>query len=66
MDNDYRVELRDSPNGWRVAIVEPGGEVLSQRACRDAMEARAYASTVRQHIFWLSAETFRSYYVTGD
>jgi hypothetical protein len=25
-------------------------------------EARTYASTVRQHIFWLSPEKFREYY----
>ena len=60
----YAVELRQTPQGWRVAIVEPGGDVLLERACRDGTEARAYASTVRQHLYWLSSERFRSYYDT--
>jgi hypothetical protein len=38
---------------------------VSARACRDEVEARTYASTVRQHIEWLSEETFRSYYALG-
>jgi len=60
--DDYMVELRETPRGWRVVIVGTGGEVLSERACRDGAEARAYASTVRQHLYWLSPERFRSYY----
>ena len=63
-DDAYTVELRETPRGWRVVIVEVGGEVLSERACRDGAEARAYASTVRQHLSWLSPERFRSYYAT--
>ena len=62
MGADYVVELRDTPRGWRVVIVGAAGEVLSERACRDGAEARAYASTVRQHLYWLSPERFRSYY----
>jgi hypothetical protein len=61
-DDDYTVELRETPRGWRVVIVGAAGEVLSERACRDGTEARAYASTVRQHLHWLSPERFRSYY----
>jgi hypothetical protein len=60
--DDFTVELRETPQGWRVVIVETGGEVLSERACRDGAEARAYASTVRQHVYWLSPERFRTYY----
>jgi hypothetical protein len=45
-----------------VAILGPDGEVVSERACHDGAEARTYASTVRQHIFWLSSEKFREYY----
>jgi hypothetical protein len=55
-DDGMRVELTDAPGGWRVRIV------LSERACRDAAEARTYASTVRQHLYWLSTERFRAYY----
>jgi hypothetical protein len=58
----YRVELLDAPEGWKVTIVDEGGGVVSERACRDAAEARTYASTVRQHLYWLSTDTFRAYY----
>ncbi len=34
----------------------------SSRACRDETEALTYASTVRQHIYWLSEEKLREYY----
>ena len=61
-DNGYRVEIRDAVDGWRVEILDPGGSVVAERACRDASEARTFASTVRQHIYWLSPEKFREYY----
>ena len=32
------------------------------RACRDETEARTFASTVRQHIAWLSEPRFREIY----
>ncbi len=38
---------------------------MSTRACADEVEARTFASTVRQHIEWLSEETFRGYYRLG-
>ena len=60
--NGFRVELRQTERGWRVEIVDSSGSVVGERACRDANEARVYASTVRQHIYWLSAEKFREYY----
>lgn len=58
----YDVVLREEPGGWTVEIVEHGGTVVSSRACRDAGEARVYASTVRQHLYWLSPEKFREFY----
>ena len=61
-ENGYRVEIRDTADGWRVEILDPVGSVVSERACRDASEARTFASTVRQHIYWLSPEKFREYY----
>jgi hypothetical protein len=61
-ENGYRVEVRGSEGGWRVAILDPEGQVVSERACHDGAEARTYASTVRQHIYWLSPEKFREYY----
>ena len=61
-ENGYGVRLRDSERGWRVEIVDDAGAVVSERVCRDGSEARTFASTVRQHIYWLSAERFREYY----
>ena len=57
----YAVDVRSADDGWSVAIVEDGAEV-SVRACRDEDEARTYASTVRQHLSWLSPSKFREYY----
>jgi hypothetical protein len=45
-----------------VAIVDPEGREVSSRSCRDEAEARTYASTVRQHVGWLSEPRFREYY----
>jgi hypothetical protein len=45
-----------------VAIVDPVGREVKARACRDEVEARTYASTVRQHTAWLSEARFREYY----
>lgn len=61
-DNGYAVEIRGGEGSWRVAILSPDGDVVSERACHDGAEARTYASTVRQHIYWLSAQKFREYY----
>jgi hypothetical protein len=55
------VPSRDE-GGWRVAIVDPDGREVSVRACADEVEAYTYASTVRQHVEWLSEPTFRAYY----
>jgi hypothetical protein len=46
----------------RVVITDGAGAVVAERACADTAEARTYASTVRQHIYWLSPEKFREYY----
>jgi hypothetical protein len=52
--------------GWRVAIVDPDGREVSSRACGDEVEARTYASTVRQHVEWLSEPAFRRYYALAE
>lgn len=62
VENRFGVEVRGDEGSWRVAILSPEGHVVSERACRDGTEARTYASTVRQHIYWLSPEKFREYY----
>jgi hypothetical protein len=61
-ENAFGVEIRGAEGGWRVVILDLAGEVVSERACHDGAEARTYASTVRQHIYWLSPEKFREYY----
>ena len=62
--NGFTVEIRDA-SGWSVAIVDPEGRDVSVRACRDEAEARTFASTVRQHIGWLSEQRFREIYRLG-
>ena len=72
--NGFSVEVRDREDGqgigqgvghgieWSVAILDPGGREVAVRACRDEAEARTFASTVRQHIAWLSEARFREIY----
>lgn len=65
--NRYAVNVRRDEQGWSVAIVAAGGSEIAVRACHDEHEARTYASTVRQHIEWLSEPKFREYYrLEGD
>jgi hypothetical protein len=64
-ENGFGVELREDGQGWRVVILDEDEHVVSQRGCRDHSEARIFASTVRQHIYWLSADRFRTYYGIG-
>jgi hypothetical protein len=61
-ENGYRVGVEEGAEGWRVVIRDADGRAASERVCRSASEARTYASTVRQHIYWLSPEKFREYY----
>jgi hypothetical protein len=58
----FDVALQQTESGWRVAILDGTGNVRSERACRDHSEARTFASTVRQHAYWLSPGRFREYY----
>jgi hypothetical protein len=60
--NGFSVDVRRGKDGWSVAIVDPAGVDASVRACSDEVEAHTYASTVRQHAYWLSEEQFRRYY----
>jgi len=62
-ENRYQVKVeRDGEAGWRVKIVDLEGTVVSERPFGHEAEARTYASTVRQHIYWLSEGKFRQYY----
>ena len=61
--NRYRVEIRrEGGEGWRVEIIDPAGRGVSSRACSGEIDARTYASTVHQHVEWLSEPKFREYY----
>lgn len=60
--NRYGVAVRSEPGGWRVDILDPAGRPVASRPCRGEAEARTYASTVRQHVRWLSQAKFREYY----
>jgi hypothetical protein len=62
-ENRFSVEIRDGQRmRWSVAILDPEGREIALRACRDEAEARTFASTVRQHIAWLSEARFREIY----
>lgn len=61
-DNPYLVRVVEGPGGWEVQIVSPSGAVEWARPCADEEEARTFASTVQQHVYWLSEEKFRDYY----
>jgi hypothetical protein len=58
----YEVVIQRTGDAWRVRIVDASGATVGSRACRDGVEARTYASTVRQHLYWLSPQRFRHYY----
>jgi hypothetical protein len=60
--NGYAVDVRRHDGGWVVAIISPAGSEVASRACGSESEALTYASTVRQHIYWLSEAKFREYY----
>ena len=60
--NRYGVRIDGARDGWRVVILDPEGRAIFERVCTDDTEARLFASTVEQHIGWLSAEKFRRYY----
>lgn len=64
-ENGFGVEVREGTAGWSVAILDPAGAVVGERVCGGHVEARTYASTVRQHMYWLSPEKFREYYRVG-
>jgi hypothetical protein len=59
--NEYSVHV-NSGRGWEVQILDPQGATVWSRPCSDEAEARTFASTVQQHIYWLSPAKFRDYY----
>lgn len=64
--NRYRIEVARVEDGWVVRTLDPSGRQVGARACRDETEAWTYASTLRQHVYWLSEDRFRDYYQLPD
>jgi hypothetical protein len=64
-ENRYSVREEEAGGGWDVVILDPQGEPVWRRACRSGPEARMFASTVRQHVYWLTEDKFRDYYRLG-
>jgi hypothetical protein len=64
--NDYSVQTAEGAGGWEVRILDPHGGVAWTRHCADQAEARTFASSVKQHIYWLSPAKFREYYRLVD
>jgi hypothetical protein len=64
--NHYSVRVQSGQHGWEVHILDPTSEVAWTRHCADEAEARTFASTVQQHIYWLSAAKFREYYKLAE
>jgi hypothetical protein len=60
--NEFEVHVHEGPHGWEVRIVDTHGVVGWTRPCADESQARIMASTVQQHIYWLSPAKFLSYY----
>lgn len=58
----YSVAVERGEQGWEVRILDASGAALSVRHCAGETEARTFASTVIQHLGWLSATKFRDYY----
>ena len=58
----YAVRVSQGSGGWAVHIVRPGGELAFTRSCSNETEARTFASTVEQHLYWLSPSKFAEYY----
>ncbi len=65
-DNRYIVRVERLERGWEAAILDPEGAPVFRRACASKAEADRFASTVRQHIHWLSPGRFRRYYRIPD
>ena len=60
--NGYTIRLDEAGGAWEVKILQPDGRVAFRRACAEEGEARTFASTIRQHMGWLSEARFRQYY----
>ncbi len=58
----YGVRVERDDEGWRAVITGPEGEEALERPFEAEDQARLFASTVEQHLGWLSEARFRQYY----
>ena len=64
--NPYAVRVQSGAQGWEVHIIGPSAQIAWTRHCADEAEARTFASTVQQHIYWLSPGKFAEYYKLAE
>lgn len=64
--NSFGVAVTKTGDAWRVSILDFAGQPVSERPFSSEELAATYASSVRQHINWLSEERFRDYYRIED
>jgi len=64
--SEYSVRVTRDAGGWQVRIVDARGAVAWTRYCAGEAEARTFASTVQQHVYWLSPAKFKQYYRLSD
>ena len=64
--NSYGVAVTKASDEWRVSILDFAGQPVVDRSFSTEAEAGTFASTVRQHIGWLSEERFRDFYRIED
>lgn len=58
----WTVTSEPTDPGPVVRILDPDGAERLRRVCRTQEEGEVFASTVRQHLAWLSEERFKEYY----
>lgn len=58
----WEVRVEAAGDVWRALLVNDAGMVLLERPFETEERARLFASTVEQHMGWLSEARFRQYY----
>jgi len=64
--NGFSVRVALGDGGWEVRVLDAEGQVAWTRYCDGEADARTFASTVQQHIYWLSPAKFKQYYRLSD
>lgn len=58
----WEVRVEGAGDAWQALLVDDAGSVLLERRFETEARARLFASTVEQHLGWLSEARFREYY----